>query len=53
MVVVRGFTWQDGVEYVIVNDLAGATNDEVRRLYRADQFFSAWLKKVAYVVHKV
>ena len=47
---IRGFTWQDGVEYVIVNDPAGANNDEVRRLYRADQFFNAWVKKVTYLV---
>ena len=50
LVLVRGFTWKDGVEYVIVNDPAGATNEEVRRLYRADQFFKAWVKKVAYLV---
>ncbi|MGE5578929.1 MAG: C39 family peptidase [Bacillota bacterium] len=50
LVLVRGFTWKDGVEYVIVNDSAGATNEEVRRLYRADQFFRAWVKNVAYLV---
>lgn len=50
LVLVRGFTWKDGVEYVIVNDPAGATNEEVRRLYRADQFFKAWVNKVAYLV---
>lgn len=53
LVLVRGFTWKDGVEYVIVNDPAGATNEEVRRLYRADQFFKAWVKKVAYLVEPI
>lgn len=51
LVVIRGFTWQDGVEFVIVNDPAARTSAEVRRLYRADQFFDAWVDKVAYLVH--
>src|SRR5690606_37557359 len=51
LVLVRGFTRQDGREYVIVNDPAAATNEEVRRLYPADQCFSAWVKKVMYVLH--
>lgn len=50
LVLVRGFTWKDGVEYVIVNDPAASANDEVRREYPADQFFEAWVKKVAYIV---
>lgn len=51
LVLIRGFTWVGGTEYVIVNDPAAPSNDEVRRLYRADQFFSAWTSKVAYVVY--
>lgn len=50
LVLVRGFTWKDGSEYVIVNDPAAANNEEVRRLYPADQFFEAWVKKVMYVL---
>ncbi len=50
LVLVRGFTWQDGREYVIVNDSASAKDSEVRRLYPADQFASAWVKKVMYVI---
>jgi hypothetical protein len=52
LVLVRGFTWKDGREYVIVNDAAAAKDEEVRRLYPADQFFEAWVKKVMYVIHK-
>jgi uncharacterized protein YvpB len=52
LVLIRGFTWKDGKEYVIVNDSASAKNEEVRRLYPADQFFEAWVKKVMYVIHK-
>lgn len=50
LVLVRGFTWQDGKEYVIVNDPAAKKVEEVRRLYPADQFFKAWVKRVMYVL---
>lgn len=52
LVLVRGFTWKDGVEYVIVNDPAASHNDNVRREYRADEFANAWVKKVAYIVRQ-
>jgi len=52
LVLIRGFTWQDGKEYVIVNDPAARKLEEVRRLYPSDQFFRAWTKKVMYVIHK-
>lgn len=52
LVLVRGFTLKDGREYVIVNDPAAAKDEEVRRLYPADQFFEAWTKKVMYVIHR-
>ena len=42
---VRGFTWKDGVEYVIVNDAAAPDNESVRREYKANQFADAWVKK--------
>lgn len=51
LVLVRGFTWEDGVEYVIVNDSAAGDNEGVHRKYRADQFAKAWTKKVAYVIY--
>lgn len=50
LVLVRGFTWQDGREYVIVNDAAASRDEDVRRLYPADQFNDAWVKKVYYVI---
>lgn len=49
LVLVRGFAWRDGVEYVIVNDPAAPDDETVRREYRADQFAVAWHKKVAYI----
>lgn len=52
LVLIRGFTWKDGKEYVIVNDSAARKLDEVRRLYPADQFFKAWTKKVMYVIRR-
>lgn len=51
LVLVRGFTWEDGVEYVIVNDSAAGDNEGVHRKYRTDQFAQAWVKKVAYVIY--
>jgi uncharacterized protein YvpB len=50
LVLVRGFTWENGVEYVIVNDSAAKDNEGVHRKYRADQFAEAW-RKVAYVIY--
>jgi len=52
LIVVRGFTWRDGVEYVIINDPAASVNGQVRREYRADQLAAAWHKKVAYVTFR-
>jgi len=52
LVLVRGFTWKDGVEYVIVNDPAAPDDDTVRREYRADQFFDAWAKRAAYIIYR-
>lgn len=52
LVLVRGFTWKDGIEYVIVNDPAAPDNETVRREYRADQFFDAWVKRAAYVIYR-
>lgn len=52
LVLIRGFTWKDGREYVIVNDAAARKLEEVRRLYPADQFFRAWTKKVMYVIRR-
>jgi uncharacterized protein YvpB len=51
LVLVRGFTWKDGVEYVIVNDAAAPDNESVRREYKANQFADAWVKKVAYIIY--
>jgi hypothetical protein len=52
LVLVRGFTWKDGVEYVIVNDPAAADNDSVRLEYKADEFAKAWTGKVAYIIYR-
>ncbi len=53
LIVVRGFVWRDGVEYVIVNDPAAGPGQSVRREYRADQLAAAWHKKVAYVTRRL
>lgn len=49
LLVVRGFSNQNGQEYVIVNDPAAATNEEVRREYRIEEFIRAW-KGWVYVI---
>jgi len=49
LVVVRGFTVKDGVEYVIVNDPAAPDNDSVRREYKLTQFERAW-RKIVYII---
>lgn len=49
LVVVRGWVHKEGKEYVVVNDPAAKTNEEVKRLYLAEEFERAWTK-YAYVV---
>lgn len=49
LVVVRGFKVQDGKEYVLVNDPAGADEASVYREYLATEFETAWVK-VAYII---
>lgn len=49
LLVVRGFTVKDGVEYVIVNDPAAPNNETVRREYKLTEFQQAW-RNVVYVI---
>ena len=42
IIIVCGFTYKDGIEYVVVNDPAAQVNQGVRRLYPIDQFLKAW-----------
>ncbi len=48
LLVIRGFTDQG---HVIVNDPAGRTNAEVRRIYKREQFEKAWLRGSGGVVY--
>ncbi|EGO65489.1 C39 family peptidase [Acetonema longum] len=50
IVVIRGFFYKDGKEYVLVNDPAAGNRPGVLREYLAEEFEEAWTK-VAYVVH--
>lgn len=53
LIVVCGFTNENGTEYIIIND-PGAANDEgVRVKYKLDQFEAAWAKfgNIAYIIH--
>lgn len=49
LLVVRGFTVKNGVEYVIVNDPAAPNNETVRREYKLTEFRQAW-RNVSYVI---
>lgn len=50
LIVLRGFTVQDGVEYFISNDALSPTNEQVRRLYKVDQFDNVWTRNTIYIV---
>ena len=42
IILVCGFTYKEGIEYVVVNDPAAQVNQGVRRFYPVDQFLKAW-----------
>lgn len=50
LIVLRGFTVIDGVEYFISNDAFNPSNDQVRKLYRVDQFENVWSRNTIYLV---
>lgn len=54
LIVVCGFTKENGTDYIIINDPAAANNDGVRVKYRLDQFEAAWGRSgnIAYVIHE-
>lgn len=53
LIVVCGFTNDNGTEYIIINDPAAASNAGVRVRYRLDQFAAAWAESgnIAYIIH--
>lgn len=53
LIVVCGFTNENGTEYIIINDPAAANNAGVRVKYRLDQFVNAWAESgnIAYIIH--
>lgn len=51
LIVVRGFCSKNGSDFVIVNDPAAPTREQVRREYRVDQFLKAW-KGIVYIIRK-
>jgi uncharacterized protein YjdB len=54
LIVVCGFINQNGVDYVVINDPAAASNSGVRVKYRLDQFAAAWAESgnIAYIIHQ-
>lgn len=42
LMVVVGFDIKDGVEYIVVNDPAANSNEEVRKYYKLDQWVNVW-----------
>jgi uncharacterized protein YvpB len=53
LIVICGFTKEDDKEYIIVNDPAAASNEDVRLKYLLEEFDAAWKTsgRVAYIVH--
>ena len=53
ILVVRGFEKKDGIDYVVVNDPAGKSNESVIRRYKLSEFESAWHRgsNIMYVIH--
>lgn len=49
LLVVRGFEVIDGIDYIIVNDPAARSDDEVHRKYKLDQFVNIW-KNYVYII---
>lgn len=54
LIVVCGFTNENGTDYIIINDPAAPSNEEVRVKYKLDQFEVAWAEfgNIAYIIHE-
>lgn len=51
LMVIAGFERKDGVEYIVVNDPASKSNEEVRRSYKLNQWINVW-RHYIYVIAK-
>lgn len=51
LMVVVGFENKDGVEYIVVNDPAANSNEEVRKYYKLNQWVKVW-RHYIYAVEK-
>lgn len=54
LIVVCGFTNENGIDYIIINDPAADNNEGVRVKYKLDQFEAAWAEfgNIAYIIHE-
>lgn len=54
LIVVCGFTNENGIDYIIVNDPAAASDEGVRVKYKLDQFKAAWAEfgNLAYIIQE-
>lgn len=54
LIVVCGFTRENGTDYIIINDPAASNNEGVRVKYRVDQFQNAWAESgnITYIIHQ-
>lgn len=54
LIVVCGFTKENGTDYIIINDPAASNNEGVRVKYKLDQFEAAWAKSgnTAYIIYE-
>ncbi|MDR3585201.1 MAG: peptidase C39 family protein [Desulfosporosinus sp.] len=54
LIVVCGFTNENGTDYIIINDPDAANDEGVRVKYKLDQFEAAWAKfgNIAYIIQE-
>lgn len=54
LIVVCGFTNENGIDYIIINETAAPNNEGVRVKYRLDQFQNAWAESgnITYIIHE-
>ncbi len=53
LMVAVGFSVKEGVEYIVVNDPAASSDEEVRKQYRLDQWIKVWRHYIYSIIPNV